>query len=137
MNAGEAAANALETLGDGLDSCDMSDMLLDAARRAAVQAALGGASKKLGAWNASDRIKAWKAFDRADGLPPRRKVEIERTKTGERATIRESMELHHTTPRSKGGGNEKENLVPAWPTDHAAMDPSRRPGYAVKREIHE
>jgi hypothetical protein len=37
----------------------------------------------------------------------------------------ESKELHHIPPRREGGLFD---VVPAWPDDHAAIDPFRRTG---------
>jgi hypothetical protein len=47
------------------------------------------------------------------------------------------MELHHKDSRKNGGGNEKDNLLTLWPTDHASKDTSRRTGYVVLEVLNE
>jgi RHS repeat-associated protein len=62
---------------------------------------------------------------------PTRNVLVQDSSTGQVYQRSETMELHHIIPRSAGGSDDPSNLAPLWPTDHAAADPYRFPGYAV------
>ena len=76
------------------------------------------------------RRKYWKE-NSPTGEPPTREVTVRNNKTGEVSRRRETKELHHDDPQRNGGSHDPNNLREVWPTEHADIDPHRRPGYTV------
>lgn len=81
----------------------------------------------------------WKRYG-PDGKVPRRLVEVEWTskkKKGKKEVVTESMELHHINGRNCNNPHTNGNVIPLWPTVHAAADRFRNTGYKVLRVINE
>jgi RHS repeat-associated protein len=86
-------------------------------------------------WTAA-RNTYWKQFG-PGGKAPTREVLVRDTRTGQVYRRTETKELHHIDPQRAGGRHDPSNLREAWPTEHAALDPHRHPGYEVIRILSE
>jgi hypothetical protein len=80
-------------------------------------------------WSAA-REAYWKQHG-PNGKAPTREVLVRDNKTGQVYRRTETKELHHVDPQRNNGSNEASNLREVWPTEHAAIDPHRHPGYEV------
>jgi RHS repeat-associated protein len=90
----------------------------------------GGCNKAKYLWQKACETY-WKSKGYVDGKPPTRDVRVRDNKTGREYDRTERKELHHKDPQRNSGSNDPKNLNEVWPTEHANIDPYRRPGYEI------